>query len=39
MRSDTLVIDVLPPPPDRLKAARSNRGTDFWLTFLNNSIY
>ena len=35
-RSDTLTVDVLPAPPDRLTAARSNRGTDFWLTFLNN---
>jgi hypothetical protein len=38
-RSDTLVVDVLPPPPDRLRAARSSRGTDFWLTFLNNGGY
>jgi hypothetical protein len=35
-RSDALVVDVLPPPPDRLRAARSNRGTDFWLTFFEN---
>jgi len=36
-RSDLLKVDVLPLPPNRLKAARSNRGTDFWLTFLNNA--
>ena len=36
-RSDLLKVDVLPLPPDRLKAARSNRGTDFWLTFLANA--
>ena len=35
-RSDLLKVDVLPAPPDRLTAARSNRGTDFWLTFLSN---
>jgi len=35
-RSDTLTVDVLPAPPNRLTAARSNRGTDFWLTFLYN---
>ena len=37
MRSDLLKVDVLPLPPNRLKAARSNRGTDFWLTFLANA--
>ena len=36
-RSDTLTVDVLPAPPNRLTAARSNRGTDFWLTFLYNA--
>ena len=36
LRSDLLNVDVLPAPPDRLTAARSSRGTDFWLTFLNN---
>jgi VCBS repeat-containing protein len=35
-RSDLLKVDVLPAPPNRLTAARSNRGTDFWLTFLYN---
>jgi hypothetical protein len=35
-RSDTLTVDVLPPAPDRLAAARSNRGHDFWLMFLPN---
>ena len=33
-RSDTLVVTVLPPPPQRLVAARSTKGTDFWLTYL-----
>ncbi len=36
-RSDSLKVDVLPAPPDRITAARSNRGTDFWLTFLSNA--
>jgi Fungalysin metallopeptidase (M36)/IgGFc binding protein/Bacterial Ig domain/K319L-like, PKD domain/Fungalysin/Thermolysin Propeptide Motif/Fibronectin type III domain len=31
-RSDLLKVDVLPQPPNRLTAAHSNRGTDFWLT-------
>ena len=35
-RSDLLKVDVLPTPPNRLTAARSSRGTDFWLTSLNN---
>ena len=38
-RSDSLNVEVLPPPPDRITAARSNWGTDFWLTFLNNVPY
>ncbi len=37
IRSDSLKVDVLPQPPNRLTAARSNRGSDFWLTFLNNA--
>jgi hypothetical protein len=37
-RSDRLNVDVLPAPPDRLTAARSSQGTDFWLTFLNNEM-
>jgi hypothetical protein len=36
-RSDTLIVTVLPPPPQRLVATRSSKGTDFWLTFLFNS--
>ncbi|HTY87092.1 MAG TPA: M36 family metallopeptidase [Candidatus Acidoferrum sp.] len=39
IRSDTLQVDVLPLPPNRLTVARSNRGTDFWLTFLNNAAF
>ena len=35
-RSDLLRVDVLAAPPDRLTATRSSKGTDFWLTFLNN---
>ena len=35
-RSDTLTVDVLPAPPDRLTATRSTKGSDFWLTFLAN---
>ena len=35
-RSDTLTVDVLPAIPARLTAARSNRGSDFWLMFLPN---
>ena len=35
-RSDTLTVVVLPPVPERLTAARSSRGSDFWLTFLDN---
>jgi VCBS repeat-containing protein len=35
-RSDLLKVDVIPAPPNRLTAARSNKGTDFWLTFLYN---
>ena len=38
IRSDLLKVEVLPAPPDRLTAARSSRGTDFWLTFLNNAM-
>ncbi len=36
IRGDLIKVDVLPPPPNRLTAARSNRGSDFWLTFLSN---
>lgn len=35
-RSDTVTVAVLPEPDDRITATRSNRGTDFWLTFLEN---
>lgn len=35
-RSDTLTVVVLAPVPERLSAARSSRGSDFWLTFLDN---
>ena len=35
-RSDTLTVDVLPAAPNRLTAARSNHGADFWLMFLPN---
>lgn len=35
-RSDALVVVVLPPVPERLTAARTSRGSDFWLTFLDN---
>lgn len=33
-RSDTLLVTVLPEPPQRLTTARSSKGTEFWLTFL-----
>jgi hypothetical protein len=36
VRSDTLAVTVLPPPPRQLVATRSSKGTDFWLTFLFN---
>lgn len=32
--SDTLAVTVLPDPPQRLTAARSSKGTGFWMTFL-----
>ena len=38
-RSDTLTVDALPAPSGRLISARSNRGEDFWLTFLPNEPF
>jgi hypothetical protein len=34
MRTDTIVVTVLPVPPHRLTGARTTRGTDFWFAFL-----
>jgi hypothetical protein len=36
-RSDTLIVVVLAAVPERISAARSSRGSDFWLTFLDNA--
>ena len=33
-RTSTINVEVLPLPPSRLTAARSSKGTDFWLTDL-----
>jgi len=35
-RSDTVKVDAIPAPPNQLTSARSSRGSDFWLTFLEN---
>jgi hypothetical protein len=33
-RSDTLTVVILAPIPERLSAARSSRGSDFWAPWL-----